>query len=258
MQPIKFFLILFTISIPFWLLEMLPNEELAQFIPVNLPISALMFVCPALVAAFLLYREGGITAAKGLIGQSFDFRKIENRIWYIPIVATVPLIMVLSYFSMLWLNAPLPEPEFQLVLLPVFFAIFLLSALGEELGWQGYAFKAMHGRDNALVVAVIIGVIWAVWHIVPYLQADRTPDWIFWQCVNSVFKRILIVWIFLNAGHSIFAAALFHAMINVSVFMFPNLGSHYDPFITAIITGLFTLAVVFLWDSKSLSKLRFA
>jgi hypothetical protein len=53
-----------------------------------------------------------------------------------------------------------------------------------------------------------------------------------------------MVWIYNNTGHSILAMVLFHAMINESEMMFPNLGSHYDPFIPFVILTVIAAIVV--------------
>ena len=61
---------------------------------------------------------------------------------------------------------------------------------------------------------------------------------ILWQRWGSVGLRVLIVRIYLNTGRSVFAVILFHAMNNVSTYLFPNYGSHYDPFVAClIVTG---------------------
>lgn len=67
-----------------------------------------------------------------------------------------------------------------------------------------------------------------------------------------------IVWLYNNTGKSILAGILFHAMINVSEFSFPNYGSHYDPFISGIIFGVAVAIVVFLWGPRTLTRYRFA
>jgi hypothetical protein len=54
------------------------------------------------------------------------------------------------------------------------------------------------------------------------------------------------------------AGILFHAMVNVSEFSFPNYGSHYDPFISCIIFALVAAIVVFMWGPRTFTRYRFA
>jgi uncharacterized protein len=55
--------------------------------------------------------------------------------------------------------------------------------------------------------------------------------------------RLLIVKFYVTTGRSIFAAIMLHAMYNVAVYMTPNFGSSYDPFITALITTLVLISI---------------
>jgi hypothetical protein len=69
--------------------------------------------------------------------------------------------------------------------------------------------------------------------------------------------RILIVWLYNNTGKSVLAAILFHDMVNVSEFSFPNEGSYYDPFITGAILVVIVVIVTFFWGSKTLARYRY-
>jgi uncharacterized protein len=62
-----------------------------------------------------------------------------------------------------------------------------------------------------------------------------------------------MVWIYNNIGRSIPAMVLFHAMINESEMMFPNLGSHYDPFVPFVILTVMAAIVVFLCGGTTLA-----
>jgi membrane protease YdiL (CAAX protease family) len=55
--------------------------------------------------------------------------------------------------------------------------MFFIGGIGEELGWQGFVFERLLGRWNALQAALILGVIWALWHIVPILQTSHGIAW---------------------------------------------------------------------------------
>ena len=56
-----------------------------------------------------------------------------------------------------------------------------------------------------------------------------------------------MVWLYNHGGQSLLAMVLFHASMNVSTFLFPAYGPHYNPLVGA---GLLTLTVVvsaFFW-----------
>jgi hypothetical protein len=58
-SPLVFFLLVFTLSVPFWLIGAVTELRLLP----GLPVSSLMFVCPAMAAAILVY--GSITNESG-------------------------------------------------------------------------------------------------------------------------------------------------------------------------------------------------
>ncbi|MCL6750371.1 hypothetical protein KBT16_04975, partial [Nostoc sp. CCCryo 231-06] len=63
-SPLKFFLLVFVISIPFWLVGFL---DLPKILPINLPISALMFVCPTIAALILMPKDNEPNSMRELL-----------------------------------------------------------------------------------------------------------------------------------------------------------------------------------------------
>ena len=98
--------------------------------------------------------------------------------------------------------------------------------------------------------------MWAIWHWVPLIQADRSLSWIAWGSLGTVAQRVLIVWLYNNTGKSVFAAALFHDMSNVSWQLFPNYGSHWDPRIVGLIVAFVAAIVTIAWGPKTLARYR--
>jgi membrane protease YdiL (CAAX protease family) len=257
-SPLTFFVLVFAISTPFWLMGAVAEQLLPEDRPIDLPIGSLAVVCPMIAALILVRRESGSQGVKQLLKRALDYKGIKGKTWYVPILFSMPSITVLAYGLMQLAGAPLPDPQLPVLMVPVFAVVFFIAALGEETGWQGYAIDPLQERWNALTASIIVGIVWAVWHIVLLVRLGRTPQWIAWQCLNMVVARILIVWLYNNTGKSLFAAVLFHTMHNLSTFLFPNLGSHYDPVITGIITTVAAATVVFLWGPATLAQYRFA
>jgi membrane protease YdiL (CAAX protease family) len=166
----------------------------------------------------------------------------------------MPATAALAYVAMRVLDLPLPSPALSISIVPALFLLFFLAAIAEELGWSGYALDPLQNRYGALLASLIIGLVWAAWHVVPLLQVDRAPGWIAWWSVATVATRVLHTWLYNNTGKSVFGAALFHAMTNVSWQMFPNHGSHFDPRITGIILAMVALCITIRWGPRTLAR----
>lgn len=254
-SPIKFFLLVLMLSIPFWILGALVRD-FTELLPIKLPISALMTFCPLLAAVILVYRERKSQGVKELLKLSFDFKK--NKKWYIAIVLLMPAIALLSYWYVKTTGVLLPLPPLSLLSICIFFIAYFIGAIGEEVGWSGYLIDPLQNRYSALKASIIVGVVWAIWHIIPWSQAHQTTAWIVWQSIATVFLRIVMVWLFNNTGKSVFAMVLFHTTINISPYLIPNYGSNYNPFILAILLIMITIAIVYLWGAKTLSRFRYS
>jgi len=157
----------------------------------------------------------------------------------------MPGVMILSYTLMRLMGVSLPTPQIPVLVALAMFLAFFVGALAEELGWSGYVIDPMQDRWGALQAGILLGLVWAVWHIVALVQAHRTPAWIAWWCLNTVAIRVVMVWLYNNTGKSVFGAALFHTTINVTWQLFPVHGSYYDPRVTSLIM-IFLAAVVTL------------
>lgn len=244
-----FFVLVFGLSLPFWLLA--ATAEL-QLMP-GLQVSALAAFCPVVAASILVHRESGPEALTHLLRRSFDFKRITEKRWYVPILLTMPAVSVLVFALMSWMSMPLPAPQF-LVLPPLLmFLAFFIGALGEELGWSGYSLDPLQGRWNAQA-SFILGVVGIVWHLVQLLLIHRPLTWIAWWCLYAISARILIVWLYNNTGKSVFAAALFHTMLNFSFMLFPVDGSHFDMRLGGLVTAFAAAVVTLVWGPSTLAR----
>lgn len=245
-EPVLLFLgLVFALSIPIWVLGFIKPVE---FLP-GLPISSLGFLTPGLAALILKYREDRLGGVLQLLGRSFDFRRVPDKIWYLAFVLINPAVAVLAYVVLRAGGESLPRPSLTIGIIPLSL-VFFVAALGEEIGWTGYATEPLLRRWGVLSAGVLLGLVWAVWHFIPLVQAHRSADWIAWWSLGTLALRVIMVWLYVYAGRSVFAAALFHATINLCWQLFPVNGSYYDPRIFGLITLGF--AVVFLAGQRIL------
>lgn len=248
-----FFVLVFVLTIPFLVLGALTGLEILP----GLPVASLGAVCPATAAVIVVYREHKSAGVTALLKRAFDFTRITAKVWYIPALLLMPLVMALSFGVLRLAGVPVPIP--QLAVLPVLLlcVLFFISALAEELGWSGYATDPLQERLSAFWASLVLGIVWAIVHYVALVQAHRPWVWIAWWSLFTVAARVLIVWLYNNTGRSVFAAALFHMMINVTWQLFPVHGSYYDPRITGLLAAAAAVIVVVIWGPRTLARYRF-
>ncbi|MGH2614141.1 MAG: CPBP family intramembrane glutamic endopeptidase [Thermomicrobiales bacterium] len=252
-----FFVLVFALAAPFWVIGGLTGMQLTP----DLPVSALQFVCPGIAAAILVYRESGAAGLNALLRRSFDYERIGAKVWYIPTVLLQPVVYALTFGLMSLMGMPLPAAQFPILAALATFLVFFVSGVAEELGWTGYAIDPMQARWDALRASIFLGVLWAVFHYIPLLQGDRSLAWIGWWALGTVAMRILLTWIYNNTGKSVFAAAVFHAMGNLSSLgPFLNFGPGGYPFAAQRISGLMlaivAATVILLWGPRTLARFR--
>lgn len=234
-SPLAFFGLTFAFSVPFWLLGAVSDKQLLP----GLPLSALAVLCPLLAALLLVYRRAQTSGVITLLKRSFDYQRIRNKLWYLPTILLMPGVMLLEFGVLRWMGTAIPVPHFSLLTAILLFLVTFVAGIGEELGWMGYAIDPLQERFGVLPAAILLGLVWAIWHFIPLLQADRSLAWIAWWTLTTVAQRVIMVWLYNHSGRSVFLTVIYHAMINVTWQLFPVNGSFYEPRITAwIITGI--------------------
>ncbi len=253
-RVLLFFILAFVLAIPFWLVGASTDVQLLP----GLPVAALATFCPMFAAAIVVSREVEHTRVRELLARSFDFNRIKVRSWYLPALLTMPAVMTLSFIALRLAGTDVPTAHINPVMALILCAIFFVAALGEELGWSGYAIDPMQARWGALVAAILLGGLWAVYHYVGLVQAQRSLEWIAWWTLYTVAGRVILVWLYNNTGGSVFAATLFHMTINVTWQLFPVEGSYFDPRVTGLILALLAVLILLLWGGRSLDRFRLA
>ncbi len=257
--PLTFFLLVYALTIPFWVLSTMVKVE---GLPDNLPVTDIgaTFV-PLIAASILVYREEKFDGVRKLLKRAFDYKRIKQKIWYVPIIFLMPLLYLLTYGVMRLIGLPLPA-EWHIPLLTILlFGVYFIAAAGEELGYTGYAIDPMQERWSALTASIIMGSVHGIWHFPSIIEMGKTLALMVWGgLLFAVSFRILVVWLYNNTGKSVFAVILFHAITNTGRSVFPGGRSYFELADGAVGYSIVTIAAVivaFLWGSKTLARYRF-
>jgi len=92
-------------------------------------------------------------------------------------------------------------------------ANLLFYGFGEEIGWRGFAQRALQRQHSARKAAVIVSVLWAVWHLTLFgitATTARCPAagfiGFFFSMLTASF---LLTWLYLRSPASILVVAAF-------------------------------------------------
>ena len=135
-----------------------------------------------------------------------------------------------------------------------FLLVFLVGGpLGEELGWRGFALPALQARWSWRVASVVLGAIWAVWHLPLFYMAGtaQSPLPMGWYALSLVASSVLFTWIFNRSQGSLVAVWVLHTAVNAWALIIPVMvlpdGSNVRPF--QLVVGLLVLVAIGLWCS---------
>src|SRR5215204_4349818 len=178
------------------------------------------------VPAIAALLAAALTGGRGAL-RELGSRLVRWRVgwqWYLvvilgPAVFSVAVAGIYTLFGGSWAEAAPPALlEGTLLFLPLFLLILTLTdGLGEELAWRGFTLPRLLTRYNALAASLVLGVIWALWHL-PLLWTQgngmfHQPVWLLLLDVTA--KSVLFTWVFLHTRGSVLIAMLFHGATNL-------------------------------------------
>jgi len=245
-----FFLIVYGLNAIMWVLSTIFHPEQPTSFTDPSVLFWVLVVVPAAIgptlAAFL------ITAfTEGKLGVKALWRRFWNRY-----LSFKWLLVTLLCYEALRLAANLvaraidgqPYPIFDTstplwMIIPLFIGAFISSGMGEEFGWRGYVLPRLQAKWNALTSSIVLGLLWAAWHIPAFIIPNVSPLYQrnFWEWLPMVLLYTFIfTWIFNNSKGSVLAAALLHAAMNTSVVLLPTYTSLWYYY------GILLLAVILI------------
>ncbi len=198
---------------------------------------------PSAVAIVLTAIVLGRGALRKLLGRLLIWR-VDPRWYLVLILGPVALAGGVVALNTL-LGGPALGLGMPLLGAAIFlaFSIFPGSALGEEIGWRGYALPRLQTRRSALSASLILAPLWALWHLPLWLTGEpgRTPLIYAGFVVSAFAMSVVLTWVYNSTGGSLLMVVLLHATINLPItLLYDALGSR----VTVPILLYFGLMVV--------------
>jgi len=229
---------------------------------VGLSPTPIVGVGPFLAALLVLALTEGKSGVMGLLRRMVRWR--VGLQWYaVALLLPIVVILAAAALNVFLLGAQRTSSVADLGGWSSFLLLFLLSLLipgfagtWEEPGFRGYALPRLQFRYSALIASLVLGVLWAFWHL-PFVV---TGEQIWIDAILFIIEwSIVYTWLFNNAKGSVLIVMLFHAMNNTfsSAFesqMFSGADSVNQAWLRLALWGVVAIVLVVVYGSQHLSR----
>jgi membrane protease YdiL (CAAX protease family) len=171
---------------------------------------------PSTVGVLFVALLRGRSGVRTLLGRLLRAR-IGLR-WYLAVVAlAVPALCAVWVSTLLGGPTPVVVATIPAVVVSFLFSIFPGSAVGEELGWRGFALPRLQARHSALAASLIVGAAWGIYHFPLFLIGSPIrPLALFLPfAIGCVIMSIFYTWMYNGTGGSLLIVVLLHATTNL-------------------------------------------
>jgi membrane protease YdiL (CAAX protease family) len=168
----------------------------------------IMLLGPCLTGVALARIAWGASGLKELLTQ---MRRIRLGGWYAGLLIPPSLILAVLLFLKTCVSSVYAPNKFFIGI-----AFGVIAGFLEEIGWMGYAFRALSVQRSEFSAAVLIGLLWGFWHlpVIDFLGTASPhgsyliPYFLAFIAVMTAM-RVLIAWLYANTK-SVFLTQLMH------------------------------------------------
>jgi len=178
--------------------------------------------------------------------------------WYAVTLLGVPVALVVTGYAFSDGQVNAPSMMVVAAYVPGLLVQMLTTGLAEEPGWRDFALPRLQRRFGPLAGTMVLGPLWAVWHLPLFLtdwggwpDADWTHPVFF--SVFCIAFNIVMTWVFNRTGESLPLSMLLHVSVNnfasiVWAEMFPAIDP--DAVMQAMAGGALVAAVLVLAGTR--------
>jgi uncharacterized protein len=206
------FLFVFILALPAILFNYGVTDLEVPFEPLLILGSWTPNIAAFLIIAFVIKKKGGVSA---LIRRWLMWK--EAPFWYL--IAISPLLISALAAGVYHVADGTPPDVFEPVTPGVLIVLFILAlvtgAMGEELGWRGFALPRMQSAMSAFTASVILGTIWGFWHLPLWFAGLGWEDMSFALFTyNCVAISVVMTWVCNNTNGNMLLITLMHLSYN--------------------------------------------
>jgi membrane protease YdiL (CAAX protease family) len=220
---VGFFLLTFALTWTAWLAPAaLGAPGKSGFFGLGGPVFRLGVFAPAFVALALTAYSEGRTGVARLLARIFKWQAGAHfYLFAISYMAATKLFAALIHRI-----ATGTWPSFGDTSLPVMLGAILVSTwvqAGEEVGWRGYALPRLATYLGLGGASVLVGVIWALWHLPLFFLRGSGSDGqsfpIYLLTVTAL--SVAMSWLYWKTEGSLLLVMLMHASVNNTIGIVP-------------------------------------
>jgi len=203
---------------------------------------------PSLVAFFMIVievgRDGSLIWIKNQVNKPFQYVWIPVAILIFPIIAAVSYNLTLAAGSGIeseWIRYPA-------AIFPMFVQILIFGgALGEELGWRGYALNRLLKHTDPIKASLILGIVWSIWQIPLFFVEGTIQNSI--PIVQFFLMNMITVffytWIYMKVKGNIVVMIFLHGIADISLAVFSYWQTEFGRYVGLGVSLLFLGLILF-------------
>lgn len=208
---------------------------------------------PAIVALALTWQQGGRRAVRRLLARVVDWRRAPR--WYLFAIAFIPAVKLVAAVVHRLATGVWPQFGGPVYVMAAALLVSTWVQAGEEIGWRGYALPRLAQRLGLSVASMVLGVIWALWHL-PHFYMPGSPllgQSLALYVVQVTALSVAMSWLYWRSGQSLLLVMLLHAAVNNTKDLVPSVG---QPIIAWSTAGLLWVAAAFFMLQMKGAKLE--
>jgi uncharacterized protein len=220
---ISYFMIAYTVA---WSFEIPLALTQQRMISVQIPMWLHYFAALGPLSGALLMTSltEGRSGLRNLVARIFKWR-VDLRYYAFAILVPLGLFAAGCILNRIvtgnWPNLSLlGEVDYLPYLSPIgALGLWLVTfGLGEEPGWRGYALPCLQKTRSATVASLILGTLWACWHLPMFFYRDTYMKLGIMGfpmlALSLIFAAMIFTWLYNSTNGSVWIAIIFHAVFN--------------------------------------------